>query len=337
MSSLAVAIIPQKSGDVVQQAIVKPPRKKEGHLKYIRKNWLLMAMLLPGLLVLLLNNYLPMFGVVLAFVRFKLSSGGFIHSLLTSPWTGFKNFEFFTKTTDAYVITRNTILYNLSFIALNLLTSIPAAIGLSEMRNKRTAKFYQSSMFLPHFLSWVTVSYLVFSLLSMNLGFINKSILGALGIAPVYWYNEPRYWPYIIIIVQVWKTLGYNSVIYLAAITGINDEYYEAAVIDGAGKFKQSIYITIPELIPLMITLTLLQLGRIFNADFGLFYQVPMNAGMLFPVTAVIDTYAYNALRVMGNTGMSAAVGLYQAVVGFVLVVSANLLVRKLDRDSALF
>ena len=316
---------------------MKYTKKKEGHLKYIRKNWLLLAMLLPGTVILFINNYLPMFGVVLAFKQFKLAAGGFIRSLLTSKWVGFNNFAFFIKTADAFIITRNTVLYNFAFIILNLITAIPVAICLNEMRNKRTAKFYQSAMFLPHFLSWIIVSYLVYSLLSFNLGYINKSILAPLGIDPVYWYSQPQYWPFIIPIVQIWKSLGYNSVIYLAAITGISDEYYEAAVLDGAGKFRQAIYITIPELIPMIITLSLLALGRIFNADFGLFFSVPMNAGALFSATNVIDTYVYNALKTMGNVGMTAAAGLYQAFVGFVLVISVNLIVRKIDRDSALF
>ena len=208
---------------------------------------------------------------------------------------------------------------------------------MSQIRQKKFAKFTQSVLFIPYFMSWVVVSYLVYSLLSMDNGFINNLILKPLGMAPVQWYSEQKYWPFIIPIAHVWKDLGYATVIYLAAVTAINGEYYEAAALDGAGKFRQAIRITVPELVPLMITLTLLAIGRIFNADFGLFYQVPMNSGILYPVTNVIDTYVFNALRVNGNVGMSAAVGLYQATVGFVLVMTTNWVIRRRSPENALF
>jgi len=307
------------------------------HLNYIRKNWLLLGMLIPGLVILIINNYIPMFGVIIAFKKFTITGKGFIDSLIQSPWIGFKNFEFFTKTSYAFIITRNTLLYNLSFIILDLLLAVPLAIAMNQIRQKKLAKFTQTVLFLPYFMSWVVVNYLVYSLLNTETGFVNLFILKPLGVDPINWYSTQKYWPFIIPIAHVWKNLGYGTVIYLAAVTSINGEYYEAAMLDGANKFKQAIYITIPELVPLMVILTLLSIGRIFNADFGLFFQVPRNSGILYPVTSVIDTYVYNALRVTGDTGMAAATGLYQATVGFVLVMITNWIVRRVNPDNALF
>lgn len=312
--------------------------KKKTSLFYeFAKNKALFVMLLPGLAILLINNYLPMLGIIMAFKDLKFTSDNFFISLFESDWVGLKNFEFFTTTSYAFVITRNTILYNVAFIILGLLIAVPAAIALNELRNRVLAKFYQTAMFLPQFLSWVVVGLFTFSFLSSDMGFVNNKILEPLGIEPVQWYNRPGYWPFILSFAQIWKTLGGNSIVYLAAVTNIDAELYEAAVIDGASKWKQIRYITIPLLIPLMIILTLLHIGRIFFADFGLFFQVTQNSGALYQATSVIDTYAYNALRVMGDTGMSSAVGFYQATVGFVLVVISNLIVRKIDKDSALF
>jgi putative aldouronate transport system permease protein len=321
---------------VVISSIHYPIKKKPPFYELV-KNKALFIMLIPGLIVLLINNYLPMLGVVLAFKDFKMSSPNFFVSLFSSKWTGFKNFEFFLTTSYAYEITRNTILFNLLFIVLTPLTAIPAAIALNELRNRRLAKTYQTFMFLPQFLSWVVVGYLAFSLFSVDTGFINKSILQPLGIDAVHWYSVPRYWIFILPMVTIWKSLGYNSIIYFAGISNIDPELYEAAVIDGAGKWKQTVYITVPMLIPLAIILTLLSIGRIFFADFGLFFQVTQNAGILYPVTLVIDTYVYNAFRTMGDISMSAAAGLYQASVGFILVLASNLIVKRINKDYVLF
>ena len=303
----------------------------------LRKNKVLFLMLLPGMLFLLVNNYLPMFGVIIAFKNFKFIKSNFFSSLLASEWMSFKNFEFLFRTTDAFVITRNTLLYNAAFISIGLVVSIFLAVALNEIRSRKLAKFYQSVMFLPYFLSWVVASYLVFALLSVDKGLINRSILEPLGLYSVQYYSETRYWPFILIFMNTWKWAGYYSIIYLASIIGIDPELYSAATIDGANKWQQVTKITIPLLKPLMIILTLIQVGRIFYADFGLFYQVPRNTGMLYPVTSVIDTYVYNSLMVMGDIGMSSAAGLYQAVVGFLLVLGANLIVRKINPEYALF
>lgn len=315
--------------------IIKPSANKE-FLYYLRHNWQLLVMLIPGVIILIVNNYIPMFGIVIAFKKYRFH-GNFINSIIQSEWNGLKNFEFFFKTPYAFQITRNTILYNLVFILLGLVVPVAFAILLNEITNKRASKVYQSIMFLPYFLSWIIVSYLAYSFLSIENGFLNRGVLAAFGLEPVKWYFEPKYWPFIITFFQLWKYTGYNTVVYLAAISGIDNEYYEAAEIDGASKFQQIMYITIPLLRTLMIILTLLAVGRIFNADFGLFYHVPRNSGQLYSVTDVIDTYVYRALRNTNNISMAAAAGTYQAVVGCITVFTANFIVRKIDKDKALF
>ena len=315
--------------------IIKPSVNK-GFFYELKNNWPLFVMLIPGVAILIINNYIPMFGIVIAFKRYRFH-GNFINSIIQSEWVGFRNFEFFFKTPYAYQITRNTILYNMAFIFLGLVVPVAFAIMLNEITNKRTAKVYQSVMFLPYFLSWIVVSYLAYSFFSIESGFLNRSFLASLGIEPVKWYFEPKYWPFIITFFQLWKYTGYNTVVYLAAISGIDTEYYEAAEIDGATKWQQIRHITIPLLRSLMIIMTLLAVGRIFNADFGLFYHVPRNSGQLYPVTDVIDTYVYRALRNTNNISMAAAAGTYQAIVGCITVFTANFIVRKIDKDKALF
>jgi putative aldouronate transport system permease protein len=278
-----------------------------------------------------------MFGVIIAFKNFKFHGSNFFSSLFQSEWVGFKNFEFLFKTADAFVITRNTLLYNAAFIIIGLVISVGVAVMLSEVRSKKLAKFYQSSFFMPYFLSWVVVSYIAFAFLSMENGFINRTVLPALGMDPIPWYSEPKYWPFILIILNAWKWCGYNCLIYLASIIGIDREYYEAAMIDGASKWQQITKITIPLLMPVIVMMTLLNIGRIFNADFGLFFQVPRNTGTLFPATNVVDTYVYNSLMYMGDIGMSSAAALYQSVVGFILVLITNRMVKRINKDYALF
>lgn len=291
----------------------------------------LTLMALPGLILLLLFNYLPMFGVVLAFKKLNVSKG-----IWGSDWVGLENFRFLFESNNAWQITRNTILYNFVFIVLGVVIPVFLAIVLSELRNKRTAKVYQTVFMVPYFLSWVVVSFMFFTLLSMDRGLVN-GFLTSLGLPAVSWYSDPSGWPIILIMAQVWKVSGYSTVMYLGSIVSISGEYYEAALLDGASKWKQITHITLPFLKPMMIVLTMLAVGKVFYADFGLFYQVPRDSGALFPVTQVIDTYVYRALKVTGNTGMAAAANFYQSIVGFVLVLGSNLIVRKLDKDSALF
>jgi putative aldouronate transport system permease protein len=261
----------------------------------------------------------------------------FADGIFGSPWISplTKNFEYLFTTSDAFVITRNTILYNVAFIVINTTLAIAVAIILSELEGKRK-KVYQSAILLPNLLSTVIIGYLVFAFFSVENGFINNTILKALGKDPVSWYSEPKYWPFILVFVSAWKSVGYNCIVYLATLMGFDKSFYESAKIDGATRWQQIKYITLPLLRPTIIMLTMMAIGRIFYSDFGLFYQVPMNQGALYSTTNTIDTYVYRGLLQMGNVSMSAAAGVYQSIVGFILVLGANLLVRKIDRDSAL-
>jgi putative aldouronate transport system permease protein len=287
-------------------------------------------MMLPGLVYLIINNYMPLPGLVIAFKQYNARKG-----IFRSDWIGFKNFEYLFKTSDAWIITRNTILYNIAFIIVNTVMAILVAVILSELNGKRK-KVYQSIILLPNLISTVIIGYLVFSFFSVENGFVNNTILPLFGADPVDWYSKPKYWPFIIIFVSAWKSVGYNCIVYLATILGFDRAYYESAVVDGATRWKQFKYITLPLLKPTIIMLTLMAVGRIFYSDFGLFYQVPMNQGALYSTTNTIDTYVYRGLLQLGNISMSAAAGLYQSVIGFILVLGANLLVRKIDKDSAL-
>lgn len=292
----------------------------------------LFLLMLPGLIYLIINNYLPMFGMIIAFKDINFAKG-----ILGSDWIGFKNFEYLFKTTDAYIITRNTLLYNGAFIIINTIGALVIAILLNEIRKKMFQRFYQSVVILPHLISMVIVSYLVFAMLSSESGLINKSILPLLGLDEISWYSSKEYWPYILTIVNIWKGIGFLSVVYLASIVGIDTEYYEAATLDGASKWQQIRTITIPLIMPVITIMTLLAIGRIFYSDFGLFYQVPMDSGVLSETTNVIDTYVYRALMNLGDIGMSSAAGVYQSLVGFVLVILSNYAVRKFNRENALF
>jgi putative aldouronate transport system permease protein len=300
--------------------------------KDIVRNKVLLFMVLPGALWFLFFSYLPMVGTVIAFKEYRFSRDGFWASILHSKWVGWDNFRFLFSTNDAFLITRNTLLYNIAFIVIGLILSVLLAVVLSEISNKKLAKLYQTGMFLPYFLSWVVVGYFAFSFLSSERGLLNELFGNNIS-----WYSEAKYWPFIIIFVYLWKAVGYSSVVYLAAIMGIDKSLYEAAMIDGASKFQQIRSITLPMLKPIIIIMTLLAIGKIFYADFGLFYQVPRDSGTLYSVTNVIDTYVYRGLKTTGEIGMSTAAGLYQSVVGFVLVITSNYIVRRFDKDSALF
>ena len=297
------------------------------------KKWLpLYLMMLPGAIYLIVNNYIPMFGMIIAFKKVDFSKG-----IFASDWIGLKNFEFLFASDDAAVITRNTILYNVAFIFLNTTLGILFAIFICDILNKRLKKLYQSAILFPFLMSMVIVGYIVYAFFSMQSGIVNKTILPLLGKDPNFWYNEPKYWPAILIFVNTWKGIGYGCLIYISAINGIDPTYYEAAELDGAGKLKQIWHITLPCILPSIITLTLLSIGKIFYSDFGLFYQVPRDSGMLYSTTNVIDTYVYRGLMKQGNIGMSSAAGVYQSVVGFVLVLLSNLVVRKVSKENALF
>lgn len=281
----------------MKKAEVKKGKKKN----VLKEYWPLYLMMLPALLYLLINNYIPMAGMVIAFKKLNFAKG-----IWASPWAGLKNFKFLFASKDAWIITRNTLLYNVAIL-------------------------------LPFLMSMVILSYIVYALLSAENGLVNNSILPLFHIDPIQWYQKPKYWPAVLIIANCWKGVGYGCLIYIASLIGIDPSFYEAARLDGASKWQEITKITLPSLVPTIITLLLLSIGRIFYSDFGLFYQVPMNSGVLFPTTNVIDTYVYRALIEQGNISMSSAAGVYQSLVGFCVVMLSNWIVRRVDKDQALF
>lgn len=301
-------------------------------LKTLKRFWPLYLMFVPGVVYLFINCYIPMFGIQIAFRSYNARDG-----IYGSPWCGLDNFTFLFRTDDAFVMTRNTLLYNLVFIALGTVLAIAVAIILNEIRSKGAKQFYQTVILIPYLISMVIVSYLAFAFLSSSNGYLNNSVLKMLGQPAVDWYNSPQYWPVILVIINIWKGLGYNMILYYATICGIDHSLYEAAVVDGANRWQQIWNITLPSLRSTIIILTLMALGGIFRSDFGLFYQVPQNSGPLISVTQTIDTYVYRGLMQTNNIGMSSAAGVYQSIVGFILVITANFVVRKLDSDSSLF
>lgn len=270
-------------------------------------------------------------GLIMAFKDFRVDKG-----LWGSEWVGLKNFEFFFTSDTAWRVTRNTVCYNAVFIITGLIFSVTFAILLYEVTNKVFIKLYQTIMFVPYFLSWVVVAYMLFSLLEPNLGFLNRLIIN-FGIQPPDWYFDPKWWPIVFVLMNLWKGLGYSTVIYYAAILGINQEYYEAAKMDGANKFQTITNITMPFLTPLISMLTLISIGRIFNANFDMFFNLPKDNGLLYSTCDVIDTYVYRALKVTGDTGMATAAGFYQSIVGFILVITSNYVVRKVNDENAAF
>lgn len=298
----------------------------------LKKTLPLLMLAVPGILYFIINNYIPMIGLFIAFKDVDYSKG-----ILRSDWVGFENFKFLFQTTDAWIMTRNTLLYNAAFIVLGTILSIIIAVLMAELQKKVYSKFFQTGLVLPNLISMVVLSYIVFAFLNADSGFINHSILRPLGLPEINWYSEPKYWPYLLVFIQLWKTAGYGSIVYFAFIAGIDKSIYEAAKIDGAGKLKQIRMITLPLLKPTVVILTLMSIGKIFNSDFGLFYQVPMNAGALYSTTQTIDTYVYRALMQVNDIGMSSAAGLYQSIVGFALVMIANAVVRKFNKENALF
>lgn len=285
---------------------------------------------LPALLYFFIFHYLPMFGVILAFKDYKYSEG-----ILGSAWAGLKNFEFFFSSQDAFRVTRNTVGYGAVFIVVGNIAAVSVALLLYEIRSKAALKVYQTSMILPRFLSWVIVGYITYAILNPSLGALNQ-LLQYLGYSPVDWYADPKYWPFIITFSDIWKHVGLNSIIYYAALMSIDPELFEAAKIDGAGRWKQMRSISIPSLVPVITIIAILAIGNLFRGDFGLFYQLPRDVGVLYPATDIIDTYVYRGLR-QGDIGITAAVGLFQSAVGLVLVLVSNWIIKKTRPENALF
>lgn len=304
------------------------PRKKRVQTKMTLA---LFSMMLPGFIYLLINNYIPMAGLTIAFKRFDYSKG-----IWGSEWCGFDNFTYLFKTQDAVNIIRNTIGYNLVFIILGNVLAVAVAIMLNNLRGQMNKKIYQTVILIPYLISMVVVSYIVFGFLSQENGFLNKLIV-SMGGDPISWYTISKYWPFILVIVNLWKGFGYSSILYYATVIEIDSSLYEAATVDGANKWKQIWHVTLPGLKGTIITMVLLNLGRMFYTDFGLFYQVPMRSGLISSVTDTIDVFVYKGLTQLNDVGRASAAGFLQSVLGFVLVLTANYIVRKIDEDNALF
>jgi putative aldouronate transport system permease protein len=304
---------------------------RRGGLRRDVQNRELLALAAPGLLFVLIFSYLPMYGLVLAFKNFKYNLG-----ILGSPWVGLENFRFLFLTDAAWRITRNTLFLNMLFILTGYAASILIALLLFGLRNRRAVKLYQSVLIFPRLLSWVVVGYMAYGLLNPQYGLLN-GMLRQNGLMPVDWYSRPELWPGILVFTSLWKDAGMGSVLYYATLMGIDPAYFEAAAIDGANRRQTMFHITLPFLVPITTLMLIMSVGNIIRADFGMFYTMTRNVPTLYKTTDVIDTFVFRALRQGGDTGMAAAAGLYQSVVGFLLILGANGLVRKLEPDNSLF
>lgn len=288
---------------------------------------------LPTTIWYILFCFIPMFGIIIAFKDYKIS-GGFLSSFLNSKWVGVNNFKFLFSSKDIWLIIRNTLGYNIVFIILGIVVPVTAAIAIGQLHSKRLAKVYQTAMFMPYFLSWVVVTALVWAFLSYDKGLVN-GMLESFGMDPQQWYMKPAMWPPFLVFMNLWKGLGYGMVVYLATITGIDKTYYEAAGIDGATIWQQIRYITLPLMKTVIIMMFIMNVGRIFYSDFGLFYQVPRDSNSLYNAVYTLDVYVFKQLKT-STTGMAAAAAFIQSVAGCITILTANAIVRKIDRDSAM-
>ena len=316
---------------------MKEIKKKKGKRRWTRDDTDLTLISLPTFIWFVLFSYLPMFGIIIAFKDYKLSPGhGFIYNLLHSDWVGWSNFTYFFKSNAFWMLLRNTIVYNLVFIALGAAVAVGFALMLSNLRNKLASKAYQTMMFFPYFMSWVVISYIVYAVLTPEKGYLNNIIV-ALGGTKIMWYQEPKYWPFILTFLRIWKGMGYGMVIYLATITGIDPSLYEAAVMDGATKWQQTKHITMPCIKPVLIMMLILDAGKIFYSDFGLFYQATGGIpASLYNVAATFDTYIYKAIQSSAPIGKTAAASFFQSVCCCATILLTNWLVKKVDEDSAI-
>lgn len=298
-----------------------------------RQTAALMSMTIPGVLLLIIFAYLPMVGAVVAFKNYDPALG-----ILNSPWAGFKNFAFLFNSGVVWRVTRNTVLLNAIFIVTSTAGALLIALLIHEIRNRarKLANFYQTALFFPFFISYVIVGYFGYALLNADQGLINH-VRTFLGLQPIGWYSSPQYWPLILTLANLWKGVGFGVVIYLSGMLAIDSAYYEAASLDGASKLQQARFVTLPFIAPLITLNVLLALGRVFYADFGLFYNLTRDSGLLYPTTDVIDTYVFRALRTLGDFGMSGAAALYQSLAGLLLVLLSNWIVRRRNSEQALF
>lgn len=306
-------------------------KKKETFFRKLWKQraWVFLA--LPAFILLFMFDYMPMTGLVLAFKNFNYTDG-----LYNSPWCGLNNFRFLFQSAPTFIrIIRNTVAYYVIFTVVDVISCVGIAIAINELVFKKWGKFTQSCMILPTFISYIAISFIAYLFLANN-GLLN-SIRGFFGLAPVNWYLTPKPWWLILTIVHVWKGVGYGSVLYLSALTGVDQQMYEAAALDGATGWQKIRYITLPMLVPMITTMVLLGLGNVLHSDTGLFYQVTKNSGFLMSSTQVMDSYVLNAIDNGVNFSSTAAVSLLQSVIGMILVVVTNLIVRRQAPENALF
>ena len=313
------------------------PVKIKTRSKWTKDDFQLTMLGMPAFVWFIVFSYLPMFGALIAFKNFRVYPGGFLESIIKSQWVGFDNFKFFFAMQDLLPLTRNTVLYNIVFITIDRVLPITFAIMMSNIYSKRKAKIYQTLMVMPNFMSWVVCAYFVFAFLNHDKGLVNR-VLETLGGERIKWYLSPQYWPFLLVFLHIWKGVGYGMIVYLATIAGLDTSMYEAAVIDGASKFQQAIYITLPGLKTMLVLMFIQAVGGIFNSDFGLFYQATRGANYpLYPVVANIDIKIYNML-VGGTTtiGRTSATSFFKSVLSCILVLSANGIVRKIEPHSAM-
>jgi len=316
-----------------ERILKNPGRKKSSSVKKrLIKYRMLYLVALPSIVYLIINNYMPLMGLSLAFKNFSFAKG-----IIDSPWNGIQNFTYLFGSKWTGIMFRNTILYNLVFMILGTILAIFVAIVLNEVRNQMAKKVYQVMILIPYLISTVLIGYIVFAFCSDADGFINNGILEPLGIKGVSWYLTPKAWPFIIVIVQLWRSFGFQSIVFYSAIVGFDQSLYEAARVDGATPWQQIKRITLPLLTPTIIVIFIMSIGRMFSTDFGLFYQVPQNTGFLYEATTTIDTFVYRALMQDHDVGRSLAASFLQSVLGFIIVLIANGVIRKVEPDSAMF
>ena len=312
------------------ETLKKENPKKSASRVRVKENVNLSLMAVPGALLLLIFNYFPMLGIVIAFKDYNPNLG-----ITGSPWAGLKNFEFFFTSQDAFRVIRNTLGYSLTFLVVDLVAGVGLALMFYNLKSKRALKFYNTVVILPKFMSTVIISFLVYALLNPSYGIVNI-VITAFGGSKVQWYMKPEYWPVILTLTHLWQTVGMNSIIYYASLMGLDESLLEAAALDGANKRQQTWHVVLPHLIPVMVITTILAIGHIFSGDFGLFYQVPKDVGLLYPTTDIINTYTFRALQ-EGALEKSTAVGLFQSLTGFIMVVITNAIVRKVSPENSLF
>lgn len=310
--------------------VIIPKRKKQGVFSELKKNAMLYLLVFPAVAYTFIFGYATLPYIIIAFEKYTFRKG------LASPFIGLTNFQYFFNSSWAWTVTRNTIFLNLLFIITGVICAVGIALIVNEVRNKYFLKISQSAMLLPFFISWVIVSYILEGLLNTETGFINKLMAG-MGMEKISFYSQSQFWYVILVLVRIWKNVGYTSIIYLSVITGIDEGLSEASYIDGATRFQRVRYITLPLLFPTITILTLMEIGRIFYGDFGMFYAIIRDNGSLMPMAEVIDTYVFRVLKLTGDPGIAMAVGLYQAVVGFILVYGSNALTRKYYPEGSLF